>query len=70
MRAVSSSTAARLPVRFQGPEPLDTTLLDLVGAICDVTSDDQEVVATVLDMLRSGQVRLRGNFRGQEDKVA
>jgi hypothetical protein len=42
----------------------DTTLLDLVRAIGSVTDDDREVVATVLHMLRSGRVRLCGNFSG------
>lgn len=41
-----------------------TTLLDLVRAIGEVTNDDREIVATVLHMLRSGRVRLSGNFRG------
>jgi hypothetical protein len=41
-----------------------TTLLDLVRAIGDVTNDDREIVATVLHMLRSGRLRLSGNFRG------
>jgi hypothetical protein len=41
-----------------------TTLLDLVRVIGEVTHDDREIVATVLHMLRSGRVRLSGNFRG------
>jgi len=40
-----------------------TTLLDLVRALGEITDDDREVVATVLSLLRSGQVRLCGNFR-------
>lgn len=69
MRAAANAIAARLPLQFEGPEPRDTTLLDLVGAVCEVTSDDEEVVATVLHMLRSGRVRLCGNFRGREQDV-
>ena len=46
------------------PEPLDVTLLELVCAVREVTDDDREVVATVLSLLRSRQVRLCGNFRG------
>jgi hypothetical protein len=57
------ATAKRLPGRFAGPGPQETTLLELVGAICEVTDDEGEVVATVLEMLRSGRVRLCGNFR-------
>ena len=40
-----------------------TTLLALVQAVSDETPDDREVVATVLRMLRRGDVRLCGNFR-------
>jgi hypothetical protein len=46
-------------------EPRDATLLDLVSAVSEQTEDDGEVVDTVLDLLRSGRVRLTGNFRGQ-----
>ena len=31
--------------------------------------DDREVVATVCDMLRSGRVRLSGNFRAQPELI-
>lgn len=41
------------------------TLLELVQAIGEVTADDREVVATVIHLLESGQVRLCGNFRDQ-----
>ena len=43
--------------------PRSTTLLELVRAIGEVTDDDHEVVATVLHLLKSGRVRLIGNFR-------
>ena len=46
-------------------EPTDATLLDLVSAVSEETPDDGEVIDTVLDLLRSGRVRLTGNFRGQ-----
>jgi hypothetical protein len=39
------------------------TLLELVQAICNETSDDGEVVEAVRHLLSSGQVRLCGNFR-------
>ena len=45
-------------------EPQVTTLLELVRALGEVTDNDREVVATVVHLLRSGRVRLRGNFRG------
>jgi hypothetical protein len=45
------------------PEYSEVTLLELVQAICNETSDDREVVETVRHLLNSGQVRLCGNFR-------
>jgi hypothetical protein len=44
-------------------EPLQVTLLELVEAINEVTSDEREVVATVLYMIETGRVRLSGIFR-------
>lgn len=64
MRAVATAIPVQVPLRFQSAERLDITLLELVNAICDVTDDDREVIATVLHMLNSGRVRLCGNFRG------
>lgn len=55
-------TAAQ-PIPAEGSEPEGTTLLDLVRSIAEVTDDEQEIVATVMHMLRSGRVRLTGNFR-------
>ena len=49
---------------------VETTLLELVRAIGEITSDDREVVQTVRELLRSGRVRLIGNFRGQTALVA
>ncbi len=46
-------------------EPISITLLELVKAISEVTEDETEVVATVLHMLRSGRVRLCGNFKDE-----
>ncbi|MGH0037847.1 MAG: hypothetical protein ACQGVK_22690 [Myxococcota bacterium] len=45
------------------PEPIESTLLDLVRSVSEVTHDDREVVATVRHMIRSGRVRLCGIFR-------
>jgi hypothetical protein len=45
-------------------EPRAVTLLDLVRTIGEITEDEGEIVATVTEMLRSGRVRLCGNFRG------
>jgi hypothetical protein len=62
------ATAARQLALSELPEegeaPQDLTLLELVRAVGDVTEDEREIVATVLHLLRSGRVRLRGNFRG------
>jgi len=46
------------------PPEIRTTLLALVEAVSEVTRDEEEVVATVVHMLRSGSVRLCGSFRG------
>jgi hypothetical protein len=61
MRAAAASLIPeQAPV---AQEARATTLLALVRAVSEVTRDDREVVATVLHMLRSGEVRLCGNFR-------
>ena len=39
------------------------TLLDLVYAVVNSASSDEEAVATILHLLESGQVRLVGQFR-------
>ena len=49
---------------------IETTLLELVQTIGELTEDDREVVATVIEMLHSGHVRLIGNFRGQRIALA
>jgi hypothetical protein len=64
MRSAAETVPLEVPVQYEAPEPEPVTLLELVDAICDVTEDEREVVATVLHMLRSGAVKLRGNFRG------
>jgi predicted nucleic-acid-binding protein len=49
---------------------VETTLLELVTTLGELTEDDREVVTTVVDLLRSGRVRLIGNFRGQKIALA
>ena len=61
MSAAPSYTADKAATRA---EPRETTLLELVRTISEVTNDEREVVATVMRMLDSGRVRLCGNFRG------
>ena len=63
MRAAATAIPIQVP-RFQTSGCVDVTLLELVNAVCDVTDDDGEVVATVLHLLSTGRVRLCGNFRG------
>jgi len=57
----TSAAALRHPV--VPAETSELTLLELVQAVADVTSDEREIVATVMYMLRSGRVRLCGNLR-------
>lgn len=40
------------------------TLSELVTAVSDCAQSENEVVATVVHMICSGQVRLRGDFTG------
>lgn len=58
------AAATPIPFEIENTEPLQLTLLELVGVVSEVAADDREVVATVVHMLRSGRVRLCGNFRG------
>jgi hypothetical protein len=44
-------------------EPQAITLLELVRTVAEITDDDREIVATVLQMLHSGRFRLCGNLR-------
>jgi hypothetical protein len=48
-----------------GDGRVETTLLDLVQAVAQRTDDEREIVAIVLHLLRTGRVRLIGNFRGR-----
>jgi hypothetical protein len=67
-----SAALRKLPVReaLAKDEVVETTLLELVQTLGELTHDDREVVATVIEMLRSGRVRLTGNFRGQRIAIA
>ncbi len=48
---------------LEGAEAIVTTLLDLVAAVSDSTSDDREIVTVIATLLRSGRVHLVGQFR-------
>ncbi|MAE93139.1 MAG: hypothetical protein CL910_00620 [Deltaproteobacteria bacterium] len=60
--------AARAPNR--PPAPVETTLLELVQVLGELTDDDREVVAAVRDLLAERRVRLTGNFAGENLAVA
>jgi len=45
--------------------PRELTLLELVTAVSDATENEQEIIATVLNILGSGRVRLIGAFRDE-----
>jgi hypothetical protein len=68
MHAASPKT--RLPLPEVEEKVVETTLLELVQTVGELTEDDREVVATVIELLHSGRVRLVGNFRGQRIAVA
>jgi hypothetical protein len=44
--------------------PVQTTLLDLVRTLSAFSDDDQAIVATITSLVNSGQVVLRGIYRG------
>lgn len=63
--AVGKTLSARsAEPRNDDTGPVESTLLDLVRSVAEVTDDDREVVATVRYMILSGRVRLCGIFRG------
>lgn len=63
MSGVAMSAAAPIQTEDRG-NAMETTLLDLIRAVDEVAESELEVVITVLHMIRSGSVRLSGNFRG------
>ena len=46
------------------PFACESTLLELVRVVNEFAASEAEVVATITHLVRSGRVRLRGNFRG------
>ena len=40
------------------------TLLDVIQAVSEVAASDEEILATVTDLINSGQVRLCGDAAG------
>jgi len=63
---VRQSTTRPAPEpRRRRTAPHSCTLLELIQVVGEITDDDREVVATVIHLLESGQVRLCGNFRDE-----
>ena len=61
------------PPRIKGrsgkPAPMTCTLLDLVRAVHAVADSEEEVVATVVHLVNSGQVQLCGTFAGAKIRI-
>ena len=56
----------RLALReHEAKDQQQCTLLELVQAVAEITGNEDEIVATVLHLLGSGQVKLAGNFCGE-----
>ncbi len=70
MRTSAAALRERTLPEASGDAVVETTLLELVTTLGELTEDDREVVATVVELLRSGRVRLIGNFRGQKIALA
>jgi hypothetical protein len=45
---------------------VQTTLLELVRALTEVTGDENEIVATVLHMVSQRRVHLNGSFQDRD----
>lgn len=61
MNAIATQT--QIQTRTGSQAPIRTTLLELVRALSEVTRDENELVAAVIDLLESGRARLTGNMR-------
>ena len=58
-----AAAASSAPIRRIGEKPEPVTLLDLVRAVGEVTTNDDELCETVRHMLRTRLVRLSGILR-------
>jgi predicted nucleic-acid-binding protein len=70
MRTSAAALRTRTLIEAGNGAVVETTLLELVTTLGELTEDDREVVTTVVELLRSGRVRLIGNFRGQKIALA
>lgn len=59
----SAARAPMIELPLDAEEPEQVTLLELVRAVSEVAENEREVVATVCHMLKTGRVKLCGNFR-------
>lgn len=65
-RHPSTGTVLRRARRSAPNDPaVHLTLLELVRTVGEITDDESEIVATVIQMLRSGTVKLAGTFRDE-----
>jgi len=64
-QAQATSAPQQSPGWARTTPAVQLTLLDLVRTVGEITDDETEIVATVIHMLRSGTVKLTGNFRGE-----
>ncbi len=56
-------SALVIPIEeLNAEQKFESTLLELVHAISESADSEDEIMAAVMHMLESGQVRLRGNF--------
>lgn len=64
------SVQTRIKGQSGKPAPMKCTLLDLVWAVHAVADSEEEVVATVVHLVNSGQVQLCGTFAGAKIRLA
>jgi hypothetical protein len=64
MTQVAHTLAELESIEVNQPETL--TLLDLVAAVSEAASSEEEVVAAVHHLIESGRVKLVGNFCQRE----
>jgi len=58
-----NAIATQTPIQTTPRQRTQTTLLELVWAVSEVTQNETELVTAVVDLLESGRARLTGNFR-------
>jgi hypothetical protein len=52
--------------RGMRPAPFVSTLLEVVNAVSDVATNDEEVVAVICDLLASGRMKMIGKLGGND----